>query len=493
MAAPRWKSLRCVTMAAGRQHYGVTLAVLTVAATAFAIQQTLVFPALPTLQRELGVSAVLATWVLTVFLLSAAVLTPILGKLGDQYGKERLLVISLGLFLAGSIGAAFSPGIWTLILFRAVAGAGGAVFPLSFGIIRDEFPPERVKVGIGLLSAVFGVGGGIGIVFSGIIVDHLSWRWLFVIGAIPVAVVIVLVHRFVPESPVRNRTRVDLPGALLFAAALLSLLLALTKGTDWGWTSAGVTALAVAAVVLGIAFVRFELASDHPMVDMRLMMRRGVALPNLAALITGFAMFGTFVLTPQFVEAPYDLPASTARLVDYGFDATATMAGLYLLPSSLTMLFAGPVAGLLGRRFGSKWPLTIGLTLSAVGAGLLAEFHDAPWQIVAAMFLLGIGVGFAFAAMAALVTEGVPVTETGVATGMNTVMRTVGAVIGSQVMAAILTANTIPGTSVPSESAFSYSFMLAAVAAAVGAVIGLLVTPLRRKRRQPTTLALEPE
>jgi MFS family permease len=367
------------------------------------------------------------------------------------------------------------------------------VFPLSFGIIRDEFPPDRVKIGIGLLSAVFGVGGGIGIVASGVIVDHLSWRWLFIIGALPVAAVIVLVHRFVPESPVRNRTRLDLPGALLFASALTSLLLGLTKGTDWGWTSPGVAGLAVAAVAFGAVFVRTELRSDHPMVDLRLMGRRGVALPNLAALITGFSMFGTFVLAPQFVEAPYGLPARTAGLVDYGFGATATVAGLYLLPSSLMMLFAGPVAGLLGRRVGSKWPLTIGLCLVALGAGVLAEFHHARWQIVVAMLVLGIGVGFAFAAMAALVTEGVPVTETGVATGMNTVMRTVGAVIGSQVMAAILTATTIPGTSVPTESAFSHSFLLAACVAAVGAVLGLLVTPLRRQRHRASALALEAE
>jgi MFS family permease len=271
------------------------------------------------------------------------------------------------------------------------------------------------------------------------------------------------------------------------------LLLGLTKGTDWGWTSPGVIGLAAAALMFGIVFVRTELVSDHPMVDMRLMARREVALPNLAALITGFALFGTFVLAPQFVEAPYELPAKTASLVNYGFGATATGAGLYLLPSSLMMLFAGPAAGLLGRRFGSKWPLTIGLFLVALGAGILGEFHHARWQIVVAMLVLGVGVGFAFAAMAALVTEGVPVTETGVATGMNTVMRTVGAVIGSQVMAAILTVTTIPGTSVPSESAFSHAFMLAAGAAAVGAVLGLLVTPLRNGRNQRSPLALEAE
>jgi MFS family permease len=228
------------------------------------------------------------------------------------------------------------------------------------------------------------------------------------------------------------------------------------------------------------------------MLDIHLMSRRGVALPNVAALLTGFAMFGTFVLTPQFVEVPFGLPPSTAARVDYGFGASATVAGLYLLPSSLAMLFAGPAAGLLGRRYGSKWPLASGLAACSAGAGMLAVLHDEPWQIVVAMLLLGSGVGLAFSAMAALVTEGVPVTETGVATGLNTVMRTVGAVIGSQVMAAILTSSALVGTSVPTEAAFSHAFLLAALVAGVGAVVGLLVTPLRRGLgRSPSAVVLE--
>src|SRR6266581_6382305 len=180
-------------MEAGRQHYNVTLAILTLAGTAFALQQTMVIPALPALQRELHTSTTWVTWVLTVFLLVASVATPVLGKLGDQYGKERLLVVSLALFFIGSIGAAAAWNIWALIGWRAVQGAGAAVFPLSYGIIRDEFPREKVGVGIGLISAVFGIGGGFGIVLSGVIVDNMSWRWLFIVGAIPVAIATVAV------------------------------------------------------------------------------------------------------------------------------------------------------------------------------------------------------------------------------------------------------------------------------------------------------------
>jgi EmrB/QacA subfamily drug resistance transporter len=467
-----------------RQHYGLTLGILTLAALAYALQQTMVVPALPELQRDLDASTTWVTWVLTGFLLSSAILTPILGKLGDRFGKERLLLASLVMFLVGCAGCAVAPDIWTLIGFRVVSGAAGAVFPLSFGIIRDEFPADRVKIGIGLLSAVFGVGGGFGLVLSGLIVDNASWRWMFVIGAAATAVAIVLVRRFVPESPVRSSSRIDLPGALLFSTVLCTLLLALSEGESWGWTSAAVVGLFAASALAAVAWVLFELHVDEPLVDIRVLADRPVLLTNITALISGFAMFGSFVLVPRFVEAPGGLPESVASHIGYGFGASATMTGLYLLPGSFLMLFAGPSAGLLGRRVGSKWPLAIGMALIAVSAGVLAALHSQPWHIVLAMAGLSVGVGFSFAAMAALITEAVAVTETGIATGINTVMRTVGAVMGAQIGAAILTADTISGTGVPTEGAYVSAFVISAAAASVAAVIAVFVTPARRHRRR---------
>src|SRR5437667_5459752 len=255
-------------MEGGRQNYNITLAVLTFAGLAYALQQTMVIPALPALQRDLHTTTTWVTWVLTVFLLVASVATPILGKLGDQYGKERLLVISLALFLIGSIGAATAWNIWALIAWRALQGAGSAVFPLSYGIIRDEFPREKVGVAIGLGSAVFGIGGGFGIVLSGVIVDNVSWRWLFIVGAVGIAAALVLVHRFIPESPIKTPSRVDYLGATLLSAGLISMLVALTEGENWGWTSRRTLGLAAAAVVLLIAWGIAELRVDEPMVDM---------------------------------------------------------------------------------------------------------------------------------------------------------------------------------------------------------------------------------
>ena len=464
-----------------RQHYNVTLAILALAGTAYALQQTMVIPALPALQRDLHTTTTWVTWVLTALLLVASVSTPILGKLGDQYGKERLLVISLALFFVGCVGAAAAWNIWALIFFRAFQGLGAAVFPLSFGIIRDEFPREKVGVGIGLISAVFGVGGGFGIVLSGVIVDNLSWRWLFIFGAIPVAIATVAVHRFVPESPIKTPSRVDFLGATLLSVGLVCLLLALTEGESWGWTSARVGGLFAGSAVFLALWVVAELRVPEPMVDMHVFVQRQVLFTNICALITGFAMFGTFVLIPNFVETPRGLAADTARLVDYGFNASATKAGLYLLPSSVTLLFAGPAAGVIGRRIGSKWPLAAGMLLSGISAVMLAFWNTETWQILVALAVLGIGVGFAFAAMATLITEAVSATETGVATGMNTVMRTVGGVIGGEVGAAILTAHLIPTTNVPSLRGYEVAFTIAGAVAFVGVVAAVLVTPRRER------------
>jgi EmrB/QacA subfamily drug resistance transporter len=464
-----------------RQHYNVTLAVLVFAGIAFALQQTLVIPALPAFQRDLHTTTTWATWLLTGFLLVASVATPLLGKLGDQYGKERLLVISLGVFFLGSVGAIFAPNIWVLIFCRAVQGVGGAVFPLSFAIIKDEFPPEKMGFAIGTVSSVFAVGGATGLVVSGVIVDNFSWRWLFIIGAIGVGIAIVLVHFFVPESPIKTKSRLDLPGAALLSGGLVSLLLALSEGANWGWGSARIDALFVVAAALLCLWVLVELRVPEPMVDMRMMARRPVLMTNLTALIAGFAMLGSWVLIPNFVQTPSHLPDSIARFVDYGFGATATTTGVYLLPGALAGFITGPAAGRLGQRYGWKTPLAVGMALAGAGIVFLALWHDRPWHIVVGNVILAGGLPMTFAAMASLIVLNVRPSETGVATGMNTVMRTIGGVIGGQAGAALLSADTIANTSVPAESAYVIAFSVSAVAAFIGVIVSLLVTPLRRR------------
>jgi EmrB/QacA subfamily drug resistance transporter len=468
---------------AERQHHNITLAALTFAGIAFALQQTMIIPALPALQREFETTTGWATWLLTGFLLSASVLTPLLGKLGDQYGKERLLVISLGIFFVGSVAAIFAPNVWVLIACRIVQGAGGAVFPLSFSIIKDEFPPQKIGVAVGVVSAVFGVGGGLGLVLAGLILDDLSWQWIFVVGAIAVGAALVLIYLFVPESPIKTPSRLDVVGAALLSGGLVSLLLALTEGERWGWGSGRIVALFVAAAVLLIAWVRYELHAPEPMVDMQMMTRRPVLFANLTGMLAGFALFGSFILIPNFVQMD--------PRFGYGFSADALTTGLYLLPSAAVGFFSGPLAGVVGARYGAKWPLAFGMFIGGVGAAMLAAWHDEPWQIVLGMAVLGAGVPMSFAAMAKVIVDAVRQSETGIATGMNTVMRTVGGVVGGQAGAAILTSDTISGTRIPAESAYTTAFAIAAVGSLVATFAAVLVTPLRRLPPRELKVAAE--
>jgi EmrB/QacA subfamily drug resistance transporter len=435
-----------------RQHYNLTLLVLATSALAYALSQTMVAPALPEIQRSLDTSTTSVTWVLTVYLLTASVATPIVGRLGDMFGKERMLLVTLGFFALGSLVAALSHSIGMLVAGRAIQGVGGAVFPLAFGIIRDEFPPEKVATAIGLISATFGIGGGAGLVLSGLIVDHFAYEWIFWLGLVVVLIAIVATHLFVPESPVKSPAKIDWAGAALLSAGLVSLLFGLSKASSWGWLSPGVVGLLTAAAAILVYWTRFELRVAAPLVDMRMMRRRAVLTTNLTALLIGFGMFGSFIIIPQLVQ----LPESTG----FGFGASVTEAGLFLLPSTAVMLFAGPVAGVLGSRLGSKVPLLAGTLFASLSFAFLSAEHEQRWAIYCATALMGLGIGFAFAAMANLIVEAVDVRETGVATGMNTIMRTIGGSLGGQVSATILAAHMTGGD--PNTTAFTIAFGVSA-------------------------------
>jgi EmrB/QacA subfamily drug resistance transporter len=456
---------------APRQHHNTTLAVLALAALSYALLQTMVAPALPEIQHELDASPTTVTWVLTVYLLSASVCTPILGRLGDMFGKERMLVAVLVLFGFGSLISALSGSLALLVAGRAVQGAAGAVFPLAFGIIRDEFPRDRVATGIGLISATFGIGGGAGLVLSGLIVDHLSYRWIFWFGLVVVAIATVATRLFVPESPVKSPAKVDLAGAALLSAGLSAVLLAVSEGNRWGWGSARIIGLFVASAVLLAIWVRFEQRVPEPLVDIDLLRVRGVWTTNLTAFLIGFGMFGSFILVPQFVQMPV---AS-----GYGFGVGVTGAGLFMLPSAGVMLFAGPLAGTLAGRVGSKVPLLLGAALATLSFAFLAVAHSAEWEIVAAIGLLGCGIGLSFASMANLIVDAVPQRQTGEATGMNTIMRTVGGAFGAQIAAAMIANHLSPNGRFPAESGFTAAFVMGAVAVAVAFAAATLI-PGRR-------------
>ena len=450
-------------------RHAVVLGLLTASGVALALMQTLVIPALPVLQRELGTSPSRITWLVTSFLVSSSVLTPIIGKLGDAHGKKRMLVVTLALFGLASLGAAFAWDLESLVAFRALQGVGAAIFPLSFGIIRDEFPPERVGVAIGTVSSVFGIGGGVGLVFSGLIVEHLGWEWLFLVGAVPSLAAAALVARFVPESPVKTPTRPDYLGAAALSVGFGTLLLALSEGEAWGWTSPGVLALLGGSALVLWAWVAIERRVAEPLVDLQTLLRRGMAATNLATLLLGFSLTAFFVLVPGFVQ-------TAPEAGGYGFGASPSEAGLLLLPFSAAMILAGPIGGALGTRHGRAVPLRIGLALGTVALALLAGLHGEAWMVAAWLPLMGCGMAFALAAIGALVLDHSRPHETGVASAMNSIMRTAGAAVGAQIAAAIVSARTPGGAGVPLEEGYTIAFAMAAagMAAALGVALVLL-------------------
>jgi len=449
-----------------RQHYGLTFAALALAAATFAVLQSLVAPALPEIQRDLHASATAVTWVLTGYLLSASILTPIIGRLGDMFGKERTLIYSLGILGAGSLLAALATDINVLIVARVIQGGGGAIFPLSFGIIRDEFPRERVATGIAMISAILGIGAGLGIVAAGPIVDALSYHWLFWFPFFLVVVATIGTVFFVPESPVKAPGRVNWAGAALLSAWLVCLLVGISEGSSWGWGDARILGLLTAAAVLLVLWIANEQRAAEPLVDMTMMRIRGVWTVNAAAFLVGAGMYSSFVLIPLFTVTP--------RAAGYGFGASVTQAGLFLLPSTVAMLVVSPLAGRLANRVGSRVPLVLGSLSTCLAFVFLAAEHSRPWEFYVGSALLGIGIGLAFASLANLIVEAVRPDQTAVATGMNTVMRSLGGSVGSQIGASVLAA-TVVGHAAPTEHGFTIAFIVAAIACGLAALASLAV------------------
>jgi EmrB/QacA subfamily drug resistance transporter len=452
-----------------RETRGVLL-VLLLAGVAFALSQTLVIPALPDISKEVGASPEVTAWVLSGFLLSASVATPIVGKLGDVFGKGRVLTIVLLLFAFGGVVCALSQTIGLLIAGRVIQGVAGGVFPLAFGIVRDNFPPQRMASGLGLVSAMIGIGAGIGLPLSGVVADNLGVSWLFWISliAVPAAVA---AHFLVPESPRSARVRIDWVGAAILSAALAAVLLGVTKANDWGWGSARTLGLFAAGAVLFAVWVQVERRIAEPLIELSVLRRRSVATANLTGLLVGFAMFSSFLLIPQFAQAP--------ESTGYGFGDSVTQAGLLLVPAALFQLVGGPLAGGLGERIGFRTTLAIGAASATAAFAFLVLEHSAPWHFIVAAALLGTGISFAFASMANVIVAAVPQSEVGIATGINTIMRTVGGAFGAAIATAILAGNTIGASGIPTEGAYTAAFLMS-TAGGLLAIAAALAVPARR-------------
>jgi MFS family permease len=463
-----------------RQHAGLTLAILTISALAYILMQSMVVPALPEFAHDLHTTQANVAWILTAYLLSASVATPVLGRMGDMFGKKHVLVGVMASLVVGSVVAATTSSIGVMIFARVLQGGGGAIFPLAFSIIRDEFPRQRVPGAIGLLSAIIGIGAGAAITLAGPVADQLGIHWLFWIPGAMAAVATIATIFWIPESPIRAPGRVNLLAVVTLSGWLVALLLAVSEGASWHWLSARILGLIAAAVVLAITWIVVELRSEQPLVDVRMMRVPTVWWTNVSATLFGFGMYSLMIAVPAFLQTP--------RAVGYGFGQTISQSGLVLLPNAAAMLVAGTLTGVFVSRVGSKVPLVAGSIIAAVGMLLLPWQHDHVWNFYASMTIVGLGIGFAFSAMSNLVIQAVPASQTGVATGMNANVRTIGGSIGSQVVGSLIVSGVASGA-VPREHGYTMAFLVMGIALALAGVAAMLVPS--SETRDAATAALD--
>ncbi|MGV9413357.1 MFS transporter [Nocardia sp. NPDC003693] len=448
-------------------HLGLTLLALCAAGLVVSLQQTVVIPLLPRMIVQLNTDVAGVTWLFTASLLTGAVATPLLARFGDMYGKKPMVMITMGVLIAGSVICAFATTLGVYIVGRSLQGISAAMIPLAIGIIRDTFPRERLVGAIGVVSGTMGVGGTVGLLITGVIADHTTDPHpVFWLTAALGVVATVLIQVSAKNNGVRHGGKPDYIGAALLAGLLVSLLLAISEGPRWGWSSGSVLALFGTAIVLAVIWVFVELKVEQPLVRLQLLVGPQSLSANLASALLGFSMFGSFTLISNFIQTPADK-------VGYGLSGSVLAVGLYGIPSSALMTFFSFRTGRIAAKIGPAYTLAIGSAFAGLSMGWLTFSHDHGYDMIIANVLQGTGFGIGYAALGTLAVQHVAMSESGIASGINSLVRTAGGSIAGAVTASILSAHVMAGTHAPSVGAYVASFAVLSVGAFAAAAVAL--------------------
>lgn len=444
------------------------MAVLAIAGLASSFMFTLVVPIQSKLPELLDASREDTAWVVTSTLLAAAVMTPIAGRLGDMYGKRRIVLVLLALLVVGSVIAAASTGIIGVIIGRTLQGAVTGVVPLGISILRDVLHEDRVDSAIALISATLGVGGALGLPISALITERSDWHVLFWVSAGLGVVVFALVLWIVPVSALRTGGRFDYVGTAGLAVGLLGVLLAISRGNEWGWTSPATLVSGLGGLLVLLVWGWYELRIAEPLLDLRVAARRPVLLTNITSIAFGFSLFASNVVYPQMLE----LPATVG-----GFGLSLVAASLVVMPAGLVMMVLSPFSGRLARTMGPKLLLVLGAIALVLTYGFTLLFASEVWQILVANIGIGFGIGFGYAAMPMLIMRSVPQSETGASNGLNALFRSLGTSTAAAVVGAVLATYVVDldGVAVPGPAAFQVSFLLGGAAAVVALLVALFI------------------
>ena len=433
----------------------------------FGLESSIVLPGLPALAQHYSASLIAASWLATGFLLASVVAVPLFGRLGDLFGRRRLLLVGVGAFAVGSLVCALAESIGVVIAGRVMQGVGAAVGPLALGIARDALPPAMLTRGIGILVGAAGAGAAIGYLAGGVLIDQGSvssiFWFLFVVSVGLFVAAAVLVPA---PPPVHAPVPVDIAGAALIGAGLAALLLAVSKGNAWGWDSPGVVALLVGSGLLLAAFAFWERRVAHPLVDLDFVRGRPFAHANGCAFAVGFALALVVIVVPQIAA----LPAVTG----YGLGYTPTQIGFLLLPMALSSIGAAWVGGRVVEVIGPRAVVAVGCAVAVAAYGLLIAAHTTAAAIATATGALGVALGLTVTGIASVVVHSAPLDKTSVAAAVNGIVRTTGSAVGAAVTAAVITGAGLVGP-MPAEAGFSRSFAVGAIASACALIASLLL------------------
>ncbi len=431
---------------------GLLLTVLSIAAATSSISQSMVIPLLPRIQRDLGLSPAAVTWALTGYLLAAAVATPLLGRLADMHGKRRVLLAALSVSMAGAIVAGSWHSTTGLIVGRVLQGGLTAVYPMSLSIIRDEIPSHRLRPAIGTVSAMFGAGGGAGLIVAALVAELSPGYQVAFVGLVVMLVIdLVAIALVVRESPLRAPARLDLTGAALLATWLSAILLGVTEGNSWGWLSLPTLALFGLAALSAVAWWTVESRTAMPLVDTRVFVRPSMLIANIGQLLGGFTSFLAFIELSDWVQTP--------RASGYGFSASVLGASIFLLPWTVTSVIARPLATRLLRLVDLDGALIMGALVVAASFTFLGVRHGDAADLYVASAGAGLGIGLLAVVIPILVVEGAPQAQMGVATSMNIIARNVGGAVGASVIGALLVAAGNGAAGYPLVSGYVAGFL----------------------------------
>ena len=443
----------------------VTLIVLAVSGGIFAILQSGVGPALPLMQDALGADQQSATWIMTAYLLSASVMTPVLGRLGDTYGKQRMLLVTMAALAIGCAISALAPTIDIMIAGRLVQGIGGGIFPLAFGILRDELHGFRLHRAIGILSGIGAAAAGAGAAMAGVIISIGGFRMLFWGPLIIVVICLAIAAVFLQPSP-RVHAPITWGSVFLFALWMVSLMLILGGGQLFEATFRTLVLLILTGAGF-LAWVLVERRASGPLIDLTMMRSNTMWTTSASVVLLGVALYGMQTFLPQFVQAP--------TTTGYGLGMTALESGLAMLPMTAGIFVIALSNAWFVRRFGARTIMITGPAVASAGIVLLLIAHDSLLPVLVANGLVGLGIGLPLAAMASLVISSVPRHQSGAAGGINANLRNLGGALGASVMAAFIASGGTAQQRLPTEAEYMAGFAVVAIATAAAAAIGLWV------------------